>query len=402
VIVSPQAPSQVSDTARLREKLRANDGLYLRDPDIARIKAIHLHREAKETGDKSLIAACLMELGKCQRQCSDLAASRAAFREALNIFTSLGDRQNIPKALQALGTIHSAMGKLEDALRCYSGALPLAQANKDWFAVQRILNSWGIVAIRLGDYPGALRCFTECLELLHEMPDPYLESSVLANSGAIFERSEAYEKAIEHFERSLKIARELNDSRQIGNTLIFLANSSAQLGKMTEAQDYAEESLAIGRKHHYTDIASQALVSLADMAIKEHLPHAAIPRLMEAKTLLEGTPNTIHFQKVMHTLGSAYLELDNIDDAKQALQLALDIAKSIGSPQLLYFTYQELANLASRSHDYKVANEYLMQALKQHELLNSERNQSAINMLELSMAMDAYRRNRIEQNRMSD
>lgn len=386
----------IPNSSQLREELRANDGLYLTDPEGALQKALTLLEAAKRTNDRSLVAACQMELGRCYRQCSDLAQSGNAFRDALSLFTSLGDRFNIPKALHALGTIHSATGRLEDALRCYSGALPLAQSNEDWFAVQRIFNSWGIVAVRLGDYQSALQCFTECLELLSGTPDRYLESSVLANTGAIFERSEAFDKAMQHFERSLAIARELNDSRQIAATLIFMANTSAQLKCYDRAKIYAQESQDIAEENGFDDLASQSLVSLAELALLGPTPGEALSLLLQAREKLAGSPNPIHLQKVEHALGTAYAQLGNVEEAETVLLHALELANSVGSPQLLYHTYVELADLASKNHDYKQSNEYLTEALRQHELLHNERNQNAVSMLEFQMALETYRRNRAE------
>ncbi|GEM_PF-3587502 len=374
---------------RARQLLRDSAGLYLSEPDRACDIARDIVSIAEAEGDPALMAQARMEWGRALRQKADLRGARQQFEAARDLYEAAGDSENFPRALQALGTVFSAAGDLNGASELFTKALPLARERHDEFTIQRVLNSWGIVHIRSGDYSNALRTFEECLDSLSRSPDPYLESSVLLNVGAIFQRAGQYTIAIEHFEQSLGLGRKLEDRRHIASCLIFLGDTATTEKRSGEARRYLEEALQISEQERFKDLHAHALMSLAEAALAIGEPDRALIYLLRSRPLLHEPEDAIPIQKVEQALGEAYLKLGQIPDAEAPVANALRLARQIASPQLLYEANLLASELAAKRLEYKVANEYLHEALRQHEILFSEANQRAVGEMELRMAIEA-------------
>src|SRR5205085_2457325 len=121
-------------------------------------------------------------------------------------------------------------------------------------------------------------------------------------------------------------------------------------------------------------------------------PNGALPYLIEARELLQQDEDRIQLQKVEQTLGASYLKSDRLDEAESAINNALRLAREIRSPQMLYEINLIASELSAKKLDYKAANEFLHEALRQHQLLFSESNQRAIREMEVRMAIETRRR----------
>jgi tetratricopeptide (TPR) repeat protein len=375
--------------ARARQLLHESSGLYLTDATRAVQVAREVFEIASMRENRPLMGRSLMELGRGLRARADLTGALNSFQQALAIFTEIQDQEYIAKALQAVGTIYSASGELEQAAKCFDRALPIARELSDRYTIQRILNSWGIVYVRIGNYAEALKCFQECLASLDTYPDLYLESSVLLNLGAIFQRSADYTVAMDYFQRSLTIGRELNDYHHICSALIFLGDTMVAERKYSEASNYLQEVLSISDEHEYRDTKAHALKSLGDVAAASGQYEEALNHLTAARELVVNTPNRLYLQKIDQELGANYLKLGRMREAEISLNRALELAESIGSPQLLYETNVLLSEFRVKNMEYNLANMHLHAALKQHEVLFSESNEHALRDMEVRMAIEA-------------
>ncbi len=372
--------------------LKRSEDLYLTDPDGAIANAQHVIDTAVRYDNVPLLAQGHMEFGRALRHKADLNGAEEHFRTAVSLFESIADELNLPKALQGVGTILSATGRLEEASKMFSRALPMARAANDPVTVQRLLNSWGIVYIRTGNYQLALKAFEECLDSLVKYPDLHLEAMVYQNMGGIFQRNGDYTIANGNFRRSLDISRAIKNDRQSASCLIFLGDTATEEKKYDEAKRYLRESLAIAQQHGYRDIQSHALLSLAETIGAAGEPNKSIPYLLEARLLMQEDNNKVNLRKVEHALGTSFMDLGQLDNATSHVENSLALAREIGSPLMLYESNLLASHLATKKLDYQRANEYLHEALRQHQILFSESNTRAVREMELRMAIEARNR----------
>ena len=94
----------------------------------------------RETGDRWGSARSLADLGSIDCEQGDYDAARAAYREAIRIFTELGHKRGVARALEGSACLAAATGQAFRALQLAAAAnhlrqqisAPLPQAEQSW------------------------------------------------------------------------------------------------------------------------------------------------------------------------------------------------------------------------------------------------------------------------------
>jgi predicted ATPase/class 3 adenylate cyclase len=127
----------------------------------------------RELGDRSGVAASLLNLGNVAHGQGDFASARALLEESLAIRRELGDRRGIAWSLNNLGNVTLDQGDFASARTLFEECLPISRELGDRGNIAISLGNLGEVTHGQGDYPAALALYKESLAIRRELGDQW-------------------------------------------------------------------------------------------------------------------------------------------------------------------------------------------------------------------------------------
>lgn len=117
-------------------------------------------------------------------------------------------------------------------------------------------------------YEEALKYFLESLELL---PEDEKESRAVSfsNIGLTYIELKDNTKALDYLSKALKLQQETEDADGMIHTLMGLAQTSQQTGKLKESGEYARQALELAQKINDKTVLAEAWQLLSDIAEKQ-------------------------------------------------------------------------------------------------------------------------------------
>jgi two-component system, cell cycle response regulator len=196
------------------------------------------------------------------------------------------DTRELVLCLRTQGYCLEQLSRYTEALTCAMKAMELANLLGDRNIVASIDNVLGNIYWRLSDYSSSLDHFMHGLRLIQIEPDAETEVFLLQGLGALHHDMGDYEEALKYFKRSIEPV-------------------------LTED--------TIGRAFGLNNIAYTLHEMKRDA---EALPHA-----LQALELFGKNAFSVGKLETLHTLGSIYLEMGDVDQASKHFQEGLQTAR---------------------------------------------------------------------------
>jgi tetratricopeptide (TPR) repeat protein len=172
------------------------------------------------------------------------ATAEARHREALAIWTGLGNRAGIARSLNSLGNVANSRGELAAARRLYEDAVAIAREIGDRRSISMNLHALGMVAHVAGDYAEAQALLEECAFVSRDI-GAWRAALALSVLGDVKRAQGDFEAARCMLLEALKGHRELGDKPGIAKTLVSLAIVSHEDGDIQAARLHLMEALDI-------------------------------------------------------------------------------------------------------------------------------------------------------------
>jgi len=278
----------------------------------------------KEAQALSMLASTLLNVGQIDE-------AFARMHEAMTLFTETGDQSGIVDAHNTLGALHASRGRYDEAMNAYREAMATAEAadlqagvanalssiawqlhsngdndeaiaaaeraqaiyegqSNSW-AAGNLYNTLGAARASQGLYDEAVRLYSLSLAIREEWGDPYGIAGAHNNLGDVYKQLGDYKTAIEHFETALEIAERIRYVDVLTITAGNLAQSLHEMGRSEEALDLIERGLKLARDED------------------------VLPRIVD----------------MLYFRGALLYELDELDEAAEALAAGLEATASIGT-----------------------------------------------------------------------
>lgn len=138
--------------------------------------------------------------------------------------------------------------------------------------------------------------------------------------------TDEFSKAEEYLKKAQKYAKP--ESSELASILNALGFCSAENNKLTEAENYYRQTLAVAKKSNDEVRYAKALGSIAELEIKKKNYSKAIALLEKDIAISESEGNNQNTMYALTVLSKAYLEKGNVDQAEKHLQLAQNYAQS--------------------------------------------------------------------------
>jgi len=252
-----------------------------------------------------------------------LAPYKAAFR----LWTHLGDREQAGIALYRSAWILLELGDERGALKAFERLRPIVE---DPEMLLSVLNSVINLSTRLGETQRALRTGDQALKLARRSRNPSVQAAMLNNLGMVYRSLGESDLALTFFDESLKKWKEVGahdeHARALSNRaeiVLALGNPKPALGMANEALRILEEAGApggVGDAYRIRGIAFR-LIGSRTVALRHLEMACAQARLANSRWDEELSLNY---------LGSAYLEVGNLQQARAAFARAGESARQHG------------------------------------------------------------------------
>ncbi|MEM6253122.1 MAG: tetratricopeptide repeat protein [Cyanobacteria bacterium P01_D01_bin.156] len=237
-------------------------------------------------------------------------------------------------------------------------ALTLYQSLGDRNAQGNVYFSLGNLYFKLEDYAKSLNYQQQALEIAQEIQDQNLEASISNNVGNIYFEQDELALALQYYEATLAI---LAESPNPQLEIITLGN----LGRRYYEQDRFEEFIPLFERR----------LELVRAANNPDLEAQIIDQLLEVYEILEQpeTENTLKLQADQLFLqGTQQLNLEQVLEAQQSLELALNRYQELGDQSAVGQTYKQLGNVYFFQENYEASLNYQQQALDVAKMLQDK------------------------------
>ncbi len=165
----------------------------------------------------------------------DTATAVIHDKEALALFSEVGDKRGMSWALNDMGNLAYMEGDLQKAITLFEESLVLKRELGDQRDIAIGIGNLGEMARFSGDYERASSLFEESLTVQRQLKDKYGMAITITNIGYIASSQGDHDKALVHLQESLAICWELGDKVNTAGALAGLAGVAVAKGQAARA-----------------------------------------------------------------------------------------------------------------------------------------------------------------------
>lgn len=260
-------------------------------------------------------------------------------------------------SLRTQGYCLDHLSRYSEALATSLKAIELASQLGDQKLIASIDNVLGSIYWRLSDYPSSLRHYLHGLELVQSDPDPELEIFLLQGLGILHYEMREYEEALKYFKRSIEsvitddvvgqamginnIAYTLHDMKDYQQALVY---------SLKAVEMFNTESYSVGK--------IEALHTLGSIYIGLEDIERAFHYFEESLQLAERHENRLLTISALLGICQVHQKRGEFEVAEKKLLRALQISYEIHSISSQCNVSEQLAGLYQQTGNYQAALEH--------------------------------------------
>lgn len=251
-----------------------------------------------------------------------------AAESALRLFRLVGETAGIADALWLCADEQRISGRHGEAAALLEQALAVAAQARYELGECRVLSQLAMIARERGDGPATLRLGTRYLELARKLGLGRQESVALSIIGLAYRLLGDFVRSQEQLAEAVTVARRLGDPAQETFSLARLGQCHAACGD-DRARPVLREALARSRAADLTFGEALSLMGLAELALVEGRPRAALWSLRRALRLLGTDQRSFVRAQALTALGRAFAGLGEAAEAATAWSAAYGLWRQI-------------------------------------------------------------------------
>jgi tetratricopeptide (TPR) repeat protein len=199
------------------------------------------------TGDKSVKAVLLNNLGQVYMQFGDLGRATAYYTKATKRFECIGDKSGLAHVLGNLGSVYRKGRDWDKAVEYCHKSLKIFEELHDDLGAAQMTGSLGRIYAEMGEVDLATRHFEKSLKDFQILGDRKSEAWVLYRLGKIYSYR-SMDASLKYYNKSLSIFEDLSQGQSSGIVLSSMGLIYLDKGEASKARDYLERSLSLLRK----------------------------------------------------------------------------------------------------------------------------------------------------------
>src|SRR5690606_18728117 len=211
-------------------------------------------------------ARCLHYIGVLLGRTKEIQQALAYHEQALELLSACGDRLLVPRIFNHIGVAHWVLGDREQARHYYEESLKLCQEFGDSLEMANALMGLGYVTYADDQYEKAQDYYQQALTLFDAEQNFVQAATILRAMGDAAFASGDHEAARQSYQRSLELCETCGFERGIAVSLTKLAYAHRELGDLTAAAAFGEQSIHLLRKYSDFRILAMLLNVLGNIA----------------------------------------------------------------------------------------------------------------------------------------
>ena len=307
---------------------------------------------ARQTGDRKVLADCIVNLLASGPSSVPPDSVEDAYRQAIALYTQLDDQRGLTKAHYDLGRRFCKRGTADSCQQCLDRAVRHAYRGQLWEELATVLNYHGIHLYNQGLFKESVVYSLQTLQAYEYLDSPSHLARTFNLLGSTLHQLKAHDKALGYLEKGLTIARE-ND------LALLCANIELNLGTVLDAQGRYPNSLAHfeASLERYRALEaplgqSVCLNNMAQVLGKQGAWDEALARQREALALDRATGDLYGEGISLYNLGELYRQQARYDLARAPYESARSIAQQTGQLELLGQVYSGLSQVCKAQGDF--------------------------------------------------
>ncbi|TVZ38939.1 DNA-binding winged helix-turn-helix (wHTH) protein [Alteromonadaceae bacterium 2753L.S.0a.02] len=161
----------------------------------------------------------------------------------------------------------------------------------------------------------------------------------------------------------IPLAKKLGDYEMLGNLLMNTGSTWTALGDSGKAQDYLRQALSVYKEHHYPLREAQALFNLGNaLHISSENSPEVIDLYQEAAALFRQFNATAYQAYAMAGMGEFKRNAGRFEESRQLFTQVAELYREVGDEEGMLLTETELAELALKQGELKVAEQHALLA----------------------------------------
>lgn len=252
----------------------------------------------------------------------------AQARQAMQLWSGIGDQYGIARARSALGLFAVTRGEFETAECNYQLARDLFHRIGDRDNEASVLNGLGYVNRELGDWQESLELYQNARATFESVQDLFGEHDAVTSVGRALLAMGKHRQALEAYQAGLRVAQRAKDRSLEAVSLADIGEAYATAGNLARAELFYRQALKLYRaaKHLYGE--GDVLIRLGRLQSRQGMYSQAIASLEQANKLKEKTAQIEEIAKVQYELAWNYRRLNRLDEALAAIEKTIDIIES--------------------------------------------------------------------------
>jgi len=288
---------------------------------------------SRQTGAKELLARQYSSIGRIHDlRLSEYPQAKAAYGQALALYTQLGRKADMAQALLDIGRCARLVGDFTEADARYAEALKLLSADK---ANERLRLR---VVLEQANNAWQQARFQQAFDLQRQVlkaaeTNAWTADEVMARNtaGLLWWSLGDHDRALRELEAALPLAKSLRIRQdEVATTLNNRGLVERDMGKTEQALKTLNEALAIDRAIRSRWAIAYDLRNIAQTCTRMGDPKKALPLLDEALGIVAATGNRINQTKILLAQGEAALALGDADKARAAFGQADGLSRAMG------------------------------------------------------------------------
>jgi predicted ATPase len=319
---------------------------------------------AEKLNDEPLLARVFYWLGRIQYVFLNIQTAIEYTQKSLQIADRLGDEILAAPPVNLMGRLYWTQSEFVKSSQMMVRSVKQMQQIGDKTEESTAAAFAGYVFAQLGEFERAFFYADHSLKLARQTNNPFTESAAYHFSGIDREQRGEWAKAINDYEEGRGIADKAGDLFRVHLIKFWEGRAYTLSGNPNQGHILLEESLNLGDKIGTEFGLSGLKTFLAECLLRRNDPDEAFSFCQEAIHLCEESGNKWLLAIALRTLSEiiSCRELSDLEEARRAVQKAIDLQLEIEAKPELGRTYLSYAKLLNTTGENKKAKEYLTQA----------------------------------------
>jgi tetratricopeptide (TPR) repeat protein len=227
----------ISNTALSGRLLHGAGVLALRtgDLDIATNRLERARSIWEVQNNRLWYARAVNSLGIIQYKRNQFELARKLHAESLYLLRTMDQPEFLMKVLKSAASVETATGNYSRAKPLLIEAIAIARTLENDAALGRTLIELSSLFMRQEDWEHARKAADEGLSAHKDIDDPFQKAVGLRVTAFLMHQDGDLEEAAKRYEECERLFRESNDLREVGETLIYLADVYSEMGRRDDA-----------------------------------------------------------------------------------------------------------------------------------------------------------------------